>query len=84
MLKKRKINAAMHPHTTLRQLLVHPKDKADLGEGVYTIDCGNFEKKYIGETKRKLCVRVKEHREDVEKIRHGQVFHKKCKKTVRN
>ena len=80
LLKKRKINAAMRPHTTLRQLLVHPKDKVDPGEGVYTIDCGNCEKKYIGETKRKLCVRVKEHREDVEKIDTGRSFTRDARK----
>ena len=31
--KKRNISSAMKPHTTLKTLLVHPK------EGVYTIDC---------------------------------------------
>ena len=74
MLKKKKISTAMRPHTTLRQLLVHPKDKLEPGEGVYTIACGNCEKKYIGETKRKLSVRVKEHREEVEKIDLGRSF----------
>ena len=32
--KKRKISSAMKPHTKLRALLVHPKDKTDPKEGV--------------------------------------------------
>ena len=49
-------------------LLVHPKDKTDPKEGVYTIDCAGCPKKYVGETKRKLKVRVKEHRTETEKV----------------
>ena len=67
ILRKHRVSAAMKPHTTLRQLLVSPKDKTDPKEGVYTIDCQNCELKYVGETKRKLKVRVKEHKEEVEK-----------------
>ena len=59
--KKRKISSAKKPNTKLRALLVHPKVKTDPKEGVYTIDCTGCEKKYVGETKRKLQVRVKEH-----------------------
>ena len=51
----------MIPHVTLINILVHPKDKLEPGEGVYSIDCKHCEPKYIGETKRKLAVRVKEH-----------------------
>ena len=54
--KKRGIVTAMKPHSTLKSLLVHPKDKTDPKEGVYTIDCEGCDKKYIGETKRKLKV----------------------------
>ena len=42
--KKRGIVTAMKPHSTLKSLLVHPKDKTDPKEGVY--------RKYIEETKR--------------------------------
>ena len=59
--KKNQITSAMKPHSTLRTFLVHPKDKTDPKEGVYTIDCAGCSKKYVGETKRKLKVRVKEH-----------------------
>ena len=43
----------MRPHTTLRRLLVHPKDKAELeeqGELVYQIPCKKCGAEYIGET----------------------------------
>ena len=69
--KKRQITSAMKPHSTLRTLLVHPKDKTDPKEGVYTIDCAGCSKKYLGETKRKLKVRVKEHRTETEKVNKG-------------
>ena len=34
----------------------------------------NCEKKYIGETKRKLKIRVKEHREEVERIEKKRIY----------
>ena len=36
-------------------------------EGVYSITCKNCNATYIGETKRTLGIRVKEHKEDTEK-----------------
>ena len=72
--KKRGIVTAMKPHSTLKSLLVHPKDKTDPKEGVYTIDCKGCDKKYIGETKRKLKVRVKEHRSEAEKVSETNVY----------
>ena len=66
--KKRQITSAMKPHSTLRTLLVHPKDKTDPKEGVYTIDCAGCPKKCVGESKRKLKVRAKEHRTEAEKV----------------
>ena len=70
----------MKPHTKLRALLVHPKDKTDPKEGVYTIDCTGCEKKYVGETKRKLQVRVKEHRSETEKVSKGTNYTRDKKK----
>ena len=70
ILKKYNIQTAMKPALTLRQCLVHPKDKRPLGdtvEAVYKISCKQCPKTYVGETGRKLSVRLKEHREDVEK-----------------
>ena len=80
ILKKWKISAPMKPHTTLRNLLLHPKDKLDPREGVYKIDCKNCDRCYIGETKRKLGVRLKEHREEVEKLDKGRSFTRDSKK----
>ena len=51
--KKRGIMTAMKPHSTLKSLLVHPKDKTDPEEGVYTIDCKGCDKKYIGGDEKK-------------------------------
>ena len=59
----------MRPHTTIRNLLLHPKDKVskeDTAECVYRIPCKNCQKVYIGETGRSLGVRMKEHRKEVE------------------
>ena len=67
--KKRGIVTAIKPHSTLKSLLVHPKDKTDPKEGVYTIDGKGCDKKYIGETKRKLKVRVKEHRSEAKSVK---------------
>ena len=78
--KKRKISSAMKPHTKLRALLVHPKDKTDPKEGVYTIDCTGCKKKYVGETKRKLQVRVKEHQSETEKVSKGTNYTRDKKK----
>ena len=41
---------------------------------MYTIDCKGCDKKYIGETKRKLKVRVKEHRSEAEKVSETTVY----------
>ena len=71
MFKKRQITSAMNPHSTLKTFLVHPKDKTDPKEGVYTIDSTGCSKKYVGETKRKLKVRVKERRTETEKVNKG-------------
>ena len=74
LFKKRGIVTAMKPHSTLKSLLVHPKDKTDPKEGVYTIDCKGCDKKYVGETKRKLKVRVKEYRSEAEKVSKSTVY----------
>ncbi|XP_071947575.1 uncharacterized protein [Antedon mediterranea] len=65
------INTAMKPHTSLRQLLVHPKDQVDkleVANCVYEISCSNCDHTYIGETGRCFGTRLKEHRKETEKI----------------
>ena len=66
--KKYDITTCMKPNSTLRQSLVHPKDKVDKLKNsgvVYEIPCRNCDSTYIGETKRNLGIRVSEHRRDV-------------------
>ena len=59
----------MKPHQTLRNILVHPKDKQyikDRSEVVYQIPCKNCEKVYMGESGRKFGTRLGDHRKDCE------------------
>ena len=70
LLKKHRIQSCMKPYNTLRENLVHPKDKRDITENagvLYNIPCKQCPRVYIGETGRRLGVRLKEHRDDVEK-----------------
>ena len=63
------VTTAMRPHTTLRKLLVHPKDKVKKLKNngvVYKIPCKNCNHSYIGETGRSLGVRLEEHKKDCE------------------
>ena len=64
------VGFCVKPHQTLRQLLVHPKDKIDQpkkSEVIYEIPCKNCKLSYVGETARKLETRLKEHRVEYEK-----------------
>ena len=68
--KKHGMNTAFKPHQTLRNILVHPKDKRDIKETsdcVYEIPCLNCDKTYIGETSRLFGTRLKEHKTEAEK-----------------
>jgi len=58
-------------YKTLRNVLVHPKDKRTVGqtgECVYKIPCHNCSSTYIGETGRSYGKRQEEHRKEVESI----------------
>ena len=62
---KHNVPVGMKPWKTLKGILVHPKgkqDKEDTTECVYKVPCANCEKTYIGETWRKLGVRLNKHR----------------------
>ena len=70
LLKKYRIQSCMKPYDTLHQNLVHPKDKRDITENagvLYNIPCKQCPRACVGETGRRLGVRLKEHRDDVEK-----------------
>ena len=65
--KRHGVQTTFKPHQTLRQLLVHPKDKRTPQETagvVYSIPCRDCEKVYVGETARKFGEREKEHKKD--------------------
>mgnify|MGYP005697477225 CR=1 FL=1 len=71
VMKKHGIETPVRPHITLRQILVHPKDKIPDEKKcglVYRISCLNCNQVYIGETGRRLEVRAKEHRDEAEKV----------------
>ena len=61
ILKTYRICTAVRPHTTLRSMLVHPKDKIideEKPEVVYKIPCKNCERVYVGETGRLLTAGI--------------------------
>ena len=71
VLKGYNITTAVRPNTTLRKLLVSPKDKVPKEKQcgvVYEVPCHNCDKTYIGETGRQLGTRVEEHKKEVEEL----------------
>jgi len=69
IMRKHNVPCTMRPCKTLRNILVHPKDKEETeqtSECVYKVPCASCEKIYVGETGRKLGVRLQEHRTEVE------------------
>ena len=65
VLKDLQIRTVMRPHQTLRQRLVHLKDPLpdmERSNMVYRIPSAECPATYIGETKRKLCKRIEEHK----------------------
>ncbi|XP_053372811.1 uncharacterized protein LOC123560857 [Mercenaria mercenaria] len=69
VLRKHHIATAVKPKQTIRNILIHPKDKQDKLEKieiVYKIPCKSYNKIYIEETGRNFGTRIKEHAKDVE------------------
>jgi len=69
IMRKYDAPVAMKPYKTLKNVLVHPKDKQnkeEITECVYKVPCANCDKTYVGETGRKFGVRLQEHRTEVE------------------
>ncbi|XP_035673223.1 uncharacterized protein LOC118413797 [Branchiostoma floridae] len=69
--RKHGIATAVKPKTTLRSLLVHPKDKQeDLAKTdcVYRIPCQSCDQVYIGETGRTFGTRLEEHKKEANNI----------------
>ena len=68
ILGEHKIEVRFKPHTTLRQILVKPKDPTPITSRkgvVYSIPCADCNKCYIGQSGRSLSCRMKEHRRAV-------------------
>ena len=69
VLKSYNISSAAKPVKTLRNILVHPKDKRsteDCTGVVYSVPCANCDYVYIGESGRRLGTRLSEHRKEVD------------------
>ena len=69
-MRKHGIQTPARPHRTLRQMLVHPKDKLQDSQKcgtVYCVPCLSCPQKYIGESGRKLGTRIGEHRRETDK-----------------
>jgi len=74
ILKSHGIATANRPHRTLRNFVVHPKDKVkdeEKTELIYRISCNNCSSSYIGETGRKFGLRTKEHKKEVDSFTAG-------------
>ena len=68
--KKYNVATAMKPYSTLRNLLVHPKDKRNklqCSNCIYEIGCKNCDNTYVGEASRHFGVRLSEHQTEVKK-----------------
>ncbi len=89
VLLKHKIASAFKPMNTLRQTLVHPKDKREIGDNsniVYKIPCDSCDKSYIGETGRKFKIRMKEHQDEAEEAsnKHFTRAQRKASESTQN
>ena len=76
--KKYNVATAMKPYSTLRNLLVHPKDKRDklqCSNCIYEIGCKNCDNTYVGETSRLFGVRLSEHQAEVKKATNKKYTH---------
>lgn len=69
----RKAGIVVHsrPHTTIRRLLVSPKDKDNITDKcgvVYHLKCQDCRAEYIGETERALSRRLTEHKREASPV----------------
>ena len=63
------VKVSFRPHTTLRHLLMRPKDRVaerELTGVVYQVPCAGCPATYVGQTNRRLNQRLSEHRRAVE------------------
>lgn len=82
--KRYGVSTAMRPYQTIRNLIVHPKDKLDKHETtecVYKIPCKSCDNVYIGETGRSFGTRMVEHKKEVEQ-QEGRRYTRSAKLTA--
>jgi len=77
ILKSHGIATANRPHRTLRNFVVHLKDKVrdeEKTELIYHVPCKNCScsSSHIGETGRKFGLRIKEHKKEVDSFTAGR------------
>ena len=80
--KKHRISTAVRPHTTIRKLVVHSKDKVEFEKRcgvVYKVPCRSCDATYIGESGRQLGTRIKEHKSEAE-VASKKAFTRKQRK----
>ena len=74
ILKSHGIATANRPHRTLRNFVVHPKDKVkdeEKTELIYCVPCKNCTSCYVGDRGRKFGLRIKEHKKEVDSFTAG-------------
>ena len=80
--KKYNVATTMRPLSTLRSMLVHPKDKISLEDStgvVYQIPWKDCDKVYVGETGSKFGVRKAEHKQEAETLQKAHFTRSKKK-----
>ncbi|KYN10006.1 hypothetical protein ALC57_17868, partial [Trachymyrmex cornetzi] len=74
--RKNNLNIAYKPINSLNKFIKTSKDKLDKMDNsnvVYKINCCNCDCSYVGQTKRKLKIRIKEHKADIRKSNNHSV-----------
>ena len=70
---KYNIQTAMKPQSTIKDVLVHPKDRIEQMKTsgvVYSVPCKDCDAVYVGQTGRPLGTRICEHKKEVEEIQN--------------
>ena len=79
LIRKTGVKVHIKPYNTIRQRLVHPKDKHPImnqAGAVYRIGCDNCDAVYVGETERVLEARIKEHHRSSSPVGHHMDYNK--------
>jgi len=74
LLKSHGIATANRPQRTLRNFMVHPKDKVrdeKKTELIYCVPCKNCSSSYVGKTGRKFGLRIKKHKTEADAFTAG-------------